>query len=80
MSRLSCVGDVRRAANVIDDPTEGFELCHILGCDGRQAGNPLFEGGEDFHALDGVDAEVGFISTGYPVSMLTTPNSACVSA
>ena len=45
-------------AQVRDDLAEGLEPPHVLGRDGGKAGHFLLEGGEDFHAFDGINAEV----------------------
>ena len=39
--------------------TEGLQLAQMLGPDHRCAGQLLLQGREDFHALDGVDAQIG---------------------
>jgi hypothetical protein len=48
---------VGRSKNPGDLP-EGLEPAHVLGGDRRQAGQSLFQGGEDLDALDRVDPEI----------------------
>ena len=41
------------------DVAEGLDLGHFFSGDGAPAGQALFQGGQDFHPLDGIDAQVG---------------------
>ncbi len=43
----------------IDDLTESIQSPKMLGFDFRRFGQPLVKYGEDFNALDRIDAEIG---------------------